>query len=30
MRVLTPVIEITALTMFHPRQELSLRCPIAF
>src|SRR5215510_906982 len=29
MRVLTPVIEVTALAMFHPWQDLSLRCTVA-
>ena len=29
MRVLTPVVEITALPMFHPRQDLALRGPVA-
>jgi hypothetical protein len=30
MRVLTPVIEITALAVLHARQDLALRGPVAF
>src|SRR6266446_2839118 len=29
MRMLTAVVEITTLAVFHPRQDLALRCPVA-
>ena len=29
MRILTAVVEITTLAVFHPRQDLTLRCPVA-